>query len=152
MKQRFLFVALCVFVTLSSCRNNGDEVQALILNETEIEIVKGETFQLEARSYPQQDGATFSWFSEKEEYVKVDDNGLVTAVGRYFKEEDDKEVTPVPVFDWRRNPKRNYGIALNHQKNMAPMGFLDGHSEGLKSNILKNEYQCNAVLVPVPKF
>ncbi len=59
---------------------------------------------------------------------------------------------PVPVFDWRRNPKRNYGIALNHQKNMAPMGFLDGHSEGLKSNILKNEYQCNAVLVPVPKF
>ena len=98
MKQRFLFVALCVFVTLSSCRNNGDEVQALILNETEIEIVKGETFQLEARSYPQQDGATFSWFSEKEEYVKVDDNGLVTAVGRYFKEEDDKEVTPVSVF------------------------------------------------------
>lgn len=63
------------------------------------------------------------------------------------------EKCPLPIFDWQRKPKRNWGIALNHQKNTAtPMGFLDGHSEGLKANVLKNEYQCNAVLVPVPKF
>lgn len=90
-------VALCAIMALSSCTNNEPEVLAVRLDKNSIELTKGESLQLNASVVPEQD-ADFEWFSEDEEYVKVDPAGLVTAVGLKREDPTSMETTPVKVF------------------------------------------------------
>ena len=82
MKKIFLFAAVVLAaMCMTSCKSGKtDEVLAVRLDKTSIELVKGESCQLNATVVPAMDGADIKWFSEDEAYVKVDENGLVTAV------------------------------------------------------------------------
>ena len=79
MKRLFLFpvVIFAAFVAVS-CNNNETEVLAVRLDKTKIELVKGESIQLNAQVVPAQD-AEFTWSSQDEQYVTVDQNGVVTS-------------------------------------------------------------------------
>lgn len=90
-------VALCAILALSSCTNNESEVLAVRLDKNSVELTKGESLQLNASVVPEQE-ADFVWFSEDDEYVKVDPAGLVTAVGLKREDPTSMEVTPVKVF------------------------------------------------------
>ena len=94
--------ALCAILALASCSNNESEVLAVRLDKNSIELVKGESVQLKASVVPEQE-ADFVWFSEDEEYVKVDPAGLVTAVGLKRTDPASMEVTPVKVYAKYRN-------------------------------------------------
>lgn len=85
----YLAVPVLAALCMSSCRSEENEVLALRLNETSIELVKGETFQLEATIVPASEDARITWTSEDESYVTVDENGLVTAVALNKNESDD---------------------------------------------------------------
>lgn len=98
MKTNFFFVALTVAaLSLVSCNNNEGEVLAVRLDKTAIELVKGESVQLHATVVPEQD-AELTWFSQDEQYVKVDPNGVVTAVGLNMDDPTSDQVTPVSVY------------------------------------------------------
>lgn len=98
MKTKFLFLAvLFAAMTLSSC-NNENEVRAVRLDKVKLELVKGETAQLNASVVPDQGTeVAFEWFSEDENYVTVED-GLVTAVAVKKLDENSDELSPVSVF------------------------------------------------------
>ena len=96
MKTNFLFwtAVLAVFATVSC--NRTDEVLAVRLDQNKIELVKGESIQLNAQVVPAQD-VDFTWYSQDDNYVTVDKNGLVTAVA-LKKEAGSDEVQPVSVY------------------------------------------------------
>jgi uncharacterized protein YjdB len=98
MKNYFYFLAASIVALVSvSCTNNENEVLAVRLDKTKIELVKGESIQLNAKVVPDQN-AEFTWFSEDENYVTVDQNGVVTAVGLKKATDDSDEVAPVSVY------------------------------------------------------
>lgn len=94
-----LFFASAALVILAavSCNNKEEKVLAVRLDKTKIELVKGESVQLNATVVPAQE-AEFTWFSQDENYVTVDQNGLVKAVGLNKVSDDSDEVTPVSVY------------------------------------------------------
>lgn len=94
MKTNFLFWTAVVAVMAAVSCNRSDEVLAVRLDQTKIELVKGESMQLNAQVVPAQE-VEFTWYSQDADYVTVDKNGLVTAVG--LKKEGD-EVLPVSVY------------------------------------------------------
>lgn len=98
MRTSLLFASV-VFVAMAavSCSNKEGEVLAVRLDQKKIELVKGESVQLNAQVVPNQD-AEFTWYSQDENYVTVDQNGLVTAVGLYKKDPASDEVSPVSVY------------------------------------------------------
>ena len=98
MKTKILWAAaMLALISIVSCNNNEDQVQAVRLNKTKLEIVKGESVQLSAVVVPEQD-AEFEWFSENDQYVTVSPDGVVTAVGLKKAAEDSDEVVPVSVY------------------------------------------------------
>ena len=98
MKRVFLFAAVMFAALVAvSCNNNENEVLAVRLDKTKIELVKGESIQLNAQVVPAQD-AEFTWSSQDEQYVTVDQNGVVTAVGLKKESLDSDEVSPVSVY------------------------------------------------------
>lgn len=99
MKTKFLFFAvLFAAISVLSC-NNESGVLAVRLDKNKLELVKGETVQLHASVVPEQTASSaLEWFSEDENYVKVDENGNVTAVALKKASEDSDELTPVSVF------------------------------------------------------
>ena len=94
MKTNFLFWTAIVAVVAAVSCNRADEVLAVRLDQNKIELVKGDTLQLNAQVVPAQD-VEFTWYSQDPDYVTVDKNGLVIAVG--LKKEGD-EVLPVSVY------------------------------------------------------
>ena len=91
MKNSIFFAVLFMAVSIiTACENEKAGVLALKLDNTSIELVKGETFQLNATLIPENENAEIRWFSEDESYVTVDQTGLVTAVA-LKKEADDAE-------------------------------------------------------------
>lgn len=98
MKTKILWAAaMLALISIVSCNNNEDQVQAVRLDKTKIELVKGESVQLSAVVVPEQD-AEFEWFSENDQYVTVSPDGEVTAVGLKKAAEDSDEVVPVSVY------------------------------------------------------
>ena len=98
MKTKILWAAaMLALISIVSCNNNEDQVQAVSLDKTKLEIVKGESVQLSAVVVPEQD-AEFEWFSENDQYVTVSPDGVVTAVGLKKAAEDSDEVVPVSVY------------------------------------------------------
>ena len=98
MKTNFFFAALTIAaLAVVSCNNNEGEVLAVRLDKTAIELVKGESVQLNATVVPDQD-AELTWFSQDEQYVTVDPNGVVTAVGLKKDDPTSDQVTPVSVY------------------------------------------------------
>jgi uncharacterized protein YjdB len=98
MKRNILFwTAAAALIAAVSCTNKSEEVMAVRLDQNNIELVKGESCQLNARVVPDQE-ATFTWFSQDEDYVTVDQNGLVTAVGLKRAASDSDQITPVSVY------------------------------------------------------
>ena len=98
MKRVFLFAALMFAALVAvSCNSNENEVLAVRLDKTKIELVKGESIQLNAQVVPAQD-AEFTWSSQDDQYVTVDQNGVVTAVGLKKESLDSDEVSPVSVY------------------------------------------------------
>lgn len=94
MKSRLLFsVILAACICLCSCRKEENKVLAVRLDKTSVELIKGETLQLNASVIPADENAVIEWFSEDESYVTVDQSGLVTAVAMKKVEEssDDEE-------------------------------------------------------------
>lgn len=95
MKTNFLFLtAIVAVIAAVSCNSKSDEVLAVRLDQTKVQLVKGESVQLNAQVVPAQD-AEITWYSQDDNYVTVDQNGLVTAVA--LKKEGD-EVKPVSVY------------------------------------------------------
>ena len=98
MKTKILLAAaMLALITIVSCKNNEDQVLAVRLDKTKLELVKGESAMLSATVVPDQD-AELEWFSQDADYVTVDKNGLVTAVGLMKAAEDSDEVVPVSVY------------------------------------------------------
>lgn len=98
MKRHFLFAAGMIAALFSvSCNGNDPDVLAVRLDRTKVELVKGESIQLNAQVVPAQD-AEFTWSSQDAQYVTVDQSGLVTAVGLKKDSPDSDEVTPVSVY------------------------------------------------------
>lgn len=98
MKTKILWAAaMLALISIVSCNNSEDQVQAVRLDKTKIELVKGESVQLSAVVVPEQD-AEFEWFSENDQYVTVSPDGVVTAVGLKKAAEDSDEVVPVSVY------------------------------------------------------
>lgn len=98
MKNLFLSMAAIIAALVSvSCNGSDDQVLAVRLDKTKIELVKGESVQLNAKVVPDQE-AEFTWTSADENYVTVDQNGLVTAVGMKKETVGSDEVTPVSVY------------------------------------------------------
>ena len=56
MKTKILWAAaMLALISIVSCNNNEDQVQAVRLDKTKLEIVKGESVQLSAVVVPEQD-------------------------------------------------------------------------------------------------
>lgn len=89
-------VSLAAILTVS-CKSNDDNVKAVLLDQTRLEIVKGQSAKLAARVVPEQD-AQFEWFSQDEQYVTVDQDGVVTALALKKSSVDADEVVPVSVY------------------------------------------------------
>lgn len=96
MKTNFLFLTAVLAVVATVSCNRADDVLAVRLDQNKVELVKGESVQLNAQVVPVQD-VEFTWYSQDENYVTVDKNGLVTAVG-LKKEAGSDEVQPVSVY------------------------------------------------------
>ena len=76
MKKLFaVALAALTLVGFSACKNEKETPDAYKLNQTQVSIVEGETFQLAIT--PE---ATAEWSSNKAEVATVDQKGLVTAV------------------------------------------------------------------------
>ena len=98
MRNIFLAVAMSAVLFFTSCVNNNDDVVAIRLDKTEIELVKGSEMQLTAVTVPASDVTDFEWYSSMPEYVSVSQTGLVKAEKIYYKNPTDTEGTPVSVF------------------------------------------------------
>ena len=96
MKNISIFVAFFAALVFASCNKN--EVVVIRLDETELELIKGETKQLKATVVPADASASIEWFSSMPEYVSVSETGLVKAEKIYYKNETDTEATPVTVY------------------------------------------------------
>ena len=79
MRNIFILAAVAAVMALVSCGNNADDVLALRLDETEIELVKGSEKQLTAVTVPASDVTAFEWYSSQPEYVSVSQTGVVKA-------------------------------------------------------------------------
>ena len=66
----------CLYIYFSE--SSMVQVKSLSLNTTELEIVKGETYQLEVSYEPNDAYNKFTWTSSNEDIATVDQNGLVT--------------------------------------------------------------------------
>lgn len=98
MKTKILWAAaMLALISIVSCNTNEDQVLAVRLDKTKIELVKGQSAQLVATVVPEQD-AELEWFSENDQYVTVSPDGVVTAVGLKKAAEDSDEVVPVSVY------------------------------------------------------
>ncbi len=98
----FLIIAFATLISVS-CNQNGPEVLAVRLDKTKVEIVKGETIQLNAAVVPDQD-VEITWYSADDKYVTVDENGLVTALALKTEgDEGSESVVPVSVYAKYKN-------------------------------------------------
>lgn len=98
MKTKILLAAaMLALITIVSCKSNEDQVLAVRLDMTKLELVKGESAKLSATVVPEQD-AEFEWFSQDDQYVTVDQDGVVTAVGLNKTTADSDEVVPVSIY------------------------------------------------------
>ena len=98
MKTKILLAAaMLALITIVSCKSNEDQVMAVRLDVTKLELVKGESAKLSASVVPDQD-AEFEWFSQDDKYVTVDQDGVVTAVGLNKATADSDEVVPVSIY------------------------------------------------------
>lgn len=98
----FLIIAFAALISVS-CNQNGPEVLAVRLDKTKVEIVKGETIQLNATVVPDQD-VEITWYSADDKYVTVDENGLVTALALKTEgDEGSESVVPVSVYAKYKN-------------------------------------------------
>ena len=93
MKKLFFLIVPVIVATIAVSCNSEEEngTLAVIMDNTSIELVKGESFQLNATVVPADDAAAITWFSEDESYVTVDQNGLVTAVAMKKASEDETD-------------------------------------------------------------
>lgn len=96
MKNISILAALFAAMVFASCNKN--EVVVIRLDETELELIKGETRQLKATVVPADASASIEWFSSMPEYVSVSETGLVKAEKIYYKNETDTEATPVSIY------------------------------------------------------
>ena len=98
MKTRFFFAAVLITAILAvSCNNDQEGVLAVRLDKTKVELVKGETLKLNATVVPDQE-ADFTWYSQDEQYVTVDQDGLITAVALKMDPASPEDVLPVSVY------------------------------------------------------
>lgn len=98
----FLIIAFAALISVS-CNQNGPEVLAVRLDKTKVEIVKGETIQLNAAVVPDQD-VEITWYSADDKYVTVDENGLVKALALKTEgDEGSESVVPVSVYAKYKN-------------------------------------------------
>lgn len=135
MKNIYLLAALSAVLALVSCGNNSDDVLAVRLDETEIELVKGSEKQLHAVTVPSSDVTEFEWYSSMPEYVSVSPAGVVKAEKIYYKNESDTDSSPVSVFC------RYKGGAAECKVNVLPLDverieirLADSSSEALVMN------------------
>ncbi|MBR5567754.1 MAG: Ig-like domain-containing protein [Bacteroidales bacterium] len=98
----FTLVLLSAVILFAACTSDEAEVRAVRLDRNSLEIVKGQSAQLSATVVPDQE-AEFTWFSQDDNYVRVDENGLVTAVALKKDEQNPSEVVPVSVYVKYRN-------------------------------------------------
>ena len=98
MKTNILWAAVSLAaILITSCNDSEEKVQAVLLDSNKLEIVKGQSAKLTARVVPEQE-AEFEWFSQDEQYVTVDQDGVVTAVAIKKSSADQDEVLPVSVY------------------------------------------------------
>ena len=98
MKHNLLiWTAIIAVVSAVSCNSKSEEVLAVRLDQNKLELVKGQSVQLNAKVVPDQN-ADFTWFSQDEDYVTVDENGLVTAVAIKKAGADSDQLVPVSVY------------------------------------------------------
>lgn len=98
MKTNILWAAVTLAAILMvSCKESDENVQAVVLDHNKLELVKGQSAQLKARVVPDQE-AQFEWFSQDDQYVTVDQDGVVTAVAMKKSSADSDEVVPVSVY------------------------------------------------------
>ena len=98
MKTRFFFAAVLITAILAvSCNNDQEGVLAVRLDKTKVELVKGETLKLNATVVPDQE-VDFTWYSQDEQYVTVDQDGLITAVALKMDPASPEDVLPVSVY------------------------------------------------------
>ena len=96
MKKIFIAMAAMAALVFASC--DKKETVVIRLDENKLELVKGDTRQLNATIIPADENAAFEWFSSNPEYVSVSETGLVKAEKLYYKNPTDTEVTPVTVY------------------------------------------------------
>jgi hypothetical protein len=96
MKNISILVAFFAAMVFASCNKN--ETVVIRFDETELELIKGETKQLNAIIVPSDESASIEWFSSMPEYVSVSETGLVKAEKIYYKNETDTEATPVMIY------------------------------------------------------
>lgn len=103
MKNTIRYAAIMsAAICMISCASDESKTLAVRLDKTSIELVKGESCQLNATVVPDNKDAVIEWFSEDESYVVVDQSGLVTAVALKKDVEsadaDDENPEAVSVF------------------------------------------------------
>lgn len=98
MRNNILLVASLVLLAFSSCRTDQSGIVALRLDETEIDLVKGEEKQLIVNTVPMKEDAVFKWSSSMPEYVSVSETGVVKAEKIYYKNGTDEDAAPVSVY------------------------------------------------------
>lgn len=96
MKNISIVVALFAAMAFASCNKNAGVI--IRLDETKLELTKGEARQLNATVIPADASATLEWFSTMPEYVSVTETGLVKAEKIYYKNETDTDATPVNIY------------------------------------------------------
>ena len=104
MKTNIAFLIIAVAsLAFVSCNQNEAEVLAVRLDKTKVELIKGESVQLKAAVVPDQD-ADITWYSADDNYVTVDENGLVTAIAiKTEGDEGSESVVPVSVYAKYKN-------------------------------------------------
>lgn len=98
MRNIFFAIAASAMFVFSSCVNGNDDVLAIRLDKTEVELVKGSEVQLTAVTVPASDVKDFEWYSSMPEYVSVSQSGVVKAEKIYYKNDTDAEGSYVSVF------------------------------------------------------
>lgn len=96
MKKFSIAMAILAAMVFTACNDN--EVVVIRLDETQLEMVKGSTKQLNATIIPADPNAAYEWFSSMPEYVSVSETGLVKAEKLYYKNPTDTDVTPVSIY------------------------------------------------------
>ena len=85
MKNFPIAMAILAAMVFTACNKN--DVVIIRLDETDLELVKGETRQLKATVIPEDESASIEWFSTMPEYVSVSETGVVKAEKLYFKKQ-----------------------------------------------------------------